>query len=86
MDSPNVSVVLVAHQIHENVRKLCKKYDVGWFEIRNYWHGIIHGPAETYDEDGQLKEKGRFNIGEKCGEWIEDGETVTYDPCPDTEN
>ena len=35
-----------------------------------------------YDEDGQLKEEGRFNIGEKCGEWIEDGETVTYDPCP----
>jgi hypothetical protein len=21
-------------------------------------------------------------MGEKCGEWIEDGETVTYDPCP----
>ena len=19
---------------------------------------------------------------ERCGEWIEDGETVTYDPCP----
>jgi len=21
-------------------------------------------------------------MGEVCGEWIEDGETVTYDPCP----
>jgi hypothetical protein len=21
-------------------------------------------------------------MGEKCGEWIEHGETVTYDPCP----
>ncbi len=20
--------------------------------------------------------------GKECGEWIEDGETVTYDPCP----
>ena len=27
-------------------------------------------------------EKGTYNMGEKCGEWIEDGETVTYDPCP----
>ena len=23
---------------------------------------------------------------EECGEWIEEGETVTYDPCPDTED
>jgi len=29
-----------------------------------------------------LLEKGTYNFGEKCGEWIEDGETVTYDPCP----
>jgi len=21
-------------------------------------------------------------MDEKCGGWIEDGETVTYDPCP----
>ena len=21
-------------------------------------------------------------MGERCGEWIQDGETVTYDPCP----
>jgi len=21
-------------------------------------------------------------MGQKCGKWIEDGETVTYDPCP----
>jgi hypothetical protein len=25
---------------------------------------------------------GIYNMGEKCGEWIGDGETVTYDPCP----
>jgi len=21
-------------------------------------------------------------MGQKCGKWIEDGETGTYDPCP----
>jgi len=26
--------------------------------------------------------KGTYNMGERCGEWIENGETVTYDPCP----
>jgi hypothetical protein len=26
--------------------------------------------------------RGTYNMGEKCGEWIEDAETVTYDPCP----
>ena len=31
---------------------------------------------------GQFLEKGTFNMGERCGEWIENGETVTYDPCP----
>ena len=31
---------------------------------------------------GQLQEKGTSNMGEECGEWFEDGETVTYDPCP----
>jgi len=23
-----------------------------------------------------------FNMGERCGDWLEDGETVPYDPCP----
>ena len=31
---------------------------------------------------GQLQEKGTSNMGEECGEWLEEGETVTYDPCP----
>jgi hypothetical protein len=46
-----------------------------------YVAGKWHGPYETYREDG-LTWKGTYNMGEKCGEWIEDGETVTYDPCP----
>tara|TARA_B100002049_G_C15873722_1_gene288631 strand:- start:135 stop:245 length:111 start_codon:yes stop_codon:yes gene_type:complete len=29
-----------------------------------------------------LYQKGTYNMSERCGEWIEDGETVTYDPCP----
>ena len=47
-----------------------------------YVAGELDGPAEGYDEQGQLKEKGSFDMSEKCGEWIEDGETVTFDPCP----
>ena len=31
---------------------------------------------------GQFLENGTFNMGERCGEWLEDGETVTYPPCP----
>ena len=40
------------------------------------------GPYEVYHENGQLWDKGTFNMGQRCGEWIEDGEPVTYDPCP----
>ena len=31
---------------------------------------------------GQFLEKGTFNMGERCGEWIENGGTGAYDPCP----
>ena len=40
------------------------------------------GPYENYRENGQLRSKGTMKDGEKCGEWVEEGETVTYDPCP----
>ena len=48
-----------------------------------YWFGggPPDGPYESYYENGQLWEKGTFKDGEMCGEWIQDGETVTYDPC-----
>ncbi|SVD94218.1 uncharacterized protein METZ01_LOCUS447072 [marine metagenome] len=29
-----------------------------------------------------MLEKGTFRDNKKCGEWIEGGETVNYDPCP----
>jgi len=32
-----------------------------------------------------LRRKGSFSNGEKCGEWIEFGETKTYPPCPPSE-
>ena len=44
------------------------------------------GLFEFYNEYGQLKEKGTFNMGKRCGKWIEDGKTPTYDPCPDCDN
>ena len=63
-----------------------------------HWTGSLkdgerHGPWEWYYPNGQLYWKGNFNANErvrddwgtqsaKCGEWFEDGETVTYDPCP----
>ena len=47
-----------------------------------YVAGARDGPYERYAENGQLESTGTWNMGEQCGEWIEDGETVTYDPCP----
>ena len=41
-----------------------------------------NGPYEFYHGNGHLAEKGAFNMGEQCGEWVENGETMTYDPCP----
>jgi antitoxin component YwqK of YwqJK toxin-antitoxin module len=50
-------------------------------EKSTYAAGEYHGPYESYYENGQLEWKGTYNMGEKCGEWVEEGETVTYDPC-----
>jgi antitoxin component YwqK of YwqJK toxin-antitoxin module len=44
--------------------------------------GHEDGPCESYHENGQLIWKGIFNMGVECGQWIEEGETVTYPPCP----
>ena len=48
--------------------------------------GEQDGLYELYHENGQLQQKGVWNMGEACGEWITDGETVTYDPCPPGRN
>ena len=50
------------------------------------------GPFEEYHDngqlfmkgtvkDGELIVKGSYKDGEPCGEWLEEGETVTYDRC-----
>ena len=44
--------------------------------------GELDGPYEFYYENGQLEARGTLNMREECGEWLEDGETVTYPPCP----
>ena len=44
--------------------------------------GPPDGPFETYHDNGQLRRRGTYKDNEKCGEWMEEGETVTYDPCP----
>ena len=46
-----------------------------------YKDGELDGPRENYDENGQLMSTGIYTNGEKCGEWVEEGEIVTYDPC-----
>ena len=51
-------------------------------EKGTYKDGEPHGPFEGYSKNGQLEWRGTYNMGEECGEWVEEGETVTYDPCP----
>ena len=48
----------------------------------SFSNGKMDGPWEEYYENGQLDWKGSFFNGEPCGEFIDDGETVTYPPCP----
>jgi antitoxin component YwqK of YwqJK toxin-antitoxin module len=47
-----------------------------------YVGGIEHGPYREYLSNGGLFKAGRYNMAEKCGEWIEGGGTRIYDPCP----
>ena len=46
-----------------------------------YKDGGYEGPYEWYDVNGRVNQKGIYKEGEPCGEWLEYGETVTYDPC-----
>ena len=58
-------------------------YDNGQvFEKGTVKDGCWDGPFESYHDNGQLESKGIYKDGEKCGEWLEEGETVPYDlPC-----
>ena len=44
--------------------------------------GLPHGSYEWFYEDGQYRQKGTFNMGEKCGDWFEDGVLAAYPLCP----
>ena len=44
--------------------------------------GLPHGAYEWFYEDGRYRQKGTFNMGEKCGDWFEDGTLAAYPPCP----
>ena len=46
-----------------------------------YKDGEEHGPAEIYNENGQLRFRGIYNMVEQCGEWIENDESRTHPPC-----
>ena len=57
-------------------------YDNGQLEGKGtFKDGVMDGPSEGYHYNGQLREKGTLKDNEKCGEWLEQGETVTHDPC-----
>ena len=60
----------------------------GQLESRQtYKNGELHGLFESYFLEGRaFPQRGTYNMGERCGEWIEDGETVTYDLCPTSGN
>ena len=53
-----------------------------------YVAGQLHGLREVYLENGQLFVGGTYDMGEKCGEWLESlgpprtDRNVTYPPCP----
>ena len=51
------------------------------WEKTTYKDGVQEGPFESYHENGEVRDKGTYKDNEKCGEWLEWGETTTYDPC-----
>ena len=46
-----------------------------------YVAGDRHGPWEGYALSGRLLEQGTYERGERCGPWLEAGESVTYTDC-----
>ncbi len=57
-------------------------YENGQLKAKStYMAGELGGPYELYHENGQLRLMGTYDMGVQCGEWFEDGETVTYDTC-----
>ena len=59
-------------EYHENGQLMMK----GTYKDRE-----LNGPFERYDRNGELLDRGTLRDGKECGEWLEEGEAVTYDPC-----
>ena len=51
--------------------------------IQYYRNGVLDGPHITYNEDGSMRARRTYNMGERCGVWslYYQDETRTYDPC-----
>ena len=46
-------------------------------------NGRRHGPSEEYAfRLYRLTHKGNYDLGYKCGSWMENGKSRSYDPCP----
>ena len=71
MNSPSDYLEVSSNDLIEKKGGMFKKYSRTPFT----------GCSVEYHENGQLEEKGTYRDDEKCGEWLEEGETVTYDPC-----
>jgi len=46
--------------------------------VMTFKDGVMDGLVESYYENGQLESRSTWNMGEMCGEWIEDGEARTH--------
>ena len=70
-----------------------RHFDNGQLQMKGYQkEGKWHGPFARYHENGQILEKGTYNMSERCGEWIQERSTgflggktttvtVTHPPC-----
>lgn len=58
-------------------------YENGQLWTKGSWAaGLLDGPFERYSASGELEARGSYTRGEQCGEWTEDGGSVSYPPCP----
>ena len=49
--------------------------------FRTYRGGSSHGPF-VYYRDGTVLQKGSYDMGQQCGDWVSAGQYRAYPPCP----
>ena len=47
-----------------------------------YFEGVEHGPYESYEIDGFDRQKGSYDMGDLCGDWVRLGQYESHPPCP----